>query len=567
MSPCNRYIVAAAFLVFLAAVAIRLPTINAPFYYDDSHVSVKNPSVTGPLHLSEILTDPAAFSSKPGRRMYRPLALITYAINYRIGGNDPVGWHVFSLIIHGLSAILVFGIAYRLFSGKRLPTTAAALTWAAQPLLNEAVTYQAARSSLLAGLFALAAVYFHLSARNNKTRVALAAVFTALGLASKETAAVIPVLLLLADVPERGNIRSRWPAYLSALGAFALYVIYRMTVLDVPTFHLSTPVRSVWSNLLTQSTVIPAYAGKFLWPVGLSIEWSRPVLHEFFPVELPLWQWPGLWMPLMLILVIALVAGWRRWPFLTAGAGWFLVSLAPESSIIPLVQAANERRLYLPLVGLALLGGVLIKKAANKRPKVALACASLIIACFASLTLADASRWNTEIELYSSALARNPDSMRALHGVATAHLKAGEIDTAEFYYRKLVKEYPKYGSGYIGLGRILLKRNRFEAAPKYFIKAARLDDNNEIPWINLSMAYLNGGKPKKAELAARAALEKFPREPRLWNNLGAALANRGKLREAISAFDRALELDPRYQLAASNREMAVSELEAMKENR
>jgi len=559
--------IAAAFVIFLAAVALRLPTVNAPFYFDDFHVSVENPSVTGPLDFSRILTDPAAFSSKPGRRMYRPLTLLTYAINYRIGGENPAGWHAFSLAVHGLSALLVFGIAFRLFSGKLLVPTTTALIWAAHPLLNEAVVYQAARSSLLAALFALAAVYFHLSVKGDKARAALAAVFTILGLASKETAAVIPALLFLADVPHRRNMKTRWPSYAVALGVFIAYVIYRMTVLDVPTFHISTPVRSVFSNLLTQSTIIPAYADRFLWPVGLSIEWNRPVFHSLFPQGSPLWRWPAMWMPVLLIVIAAAIAGWRRWPFFTVGAGWFLAALAPESSIIPLVQAANERRLYLPLAGLAILAGVLLKKAAEKKPKGAVACVSTVIACFALLTLADAGRWNSELDLYASALARNPDSLRALHGVATASLKAGNVEGAEFYYRKLVREHPGYGGGYIGLGRILLERHRYKEATKYFTAAARLDDNNQVPWINLSLAYLNAGEPEKAESAVRAALEKFPREPRLWNNLGAALASRGKLKEAISAFDRALRLDPRNELAAANRATAISELESIEKNR
>ncbi len=558
MDTKARNVLIAALAVFIIAIVPRLGAVHSPFLFDDFHAAVRNPAVTGKATIWRIFTDPSAFSSSPGRRMYRPVTLLSYRFSHRIGGSDPFWWHVFNLLIHGVNALLVFGIGWRLFNGKTMPAACAAAFWAAHPLLNEAIIYQAARSSLLAATALLAGIYSHLSIKKGGPRAVVVCVWMLIGLGCKETVAVAPVLLALFDLPG-GNLRNRRQTYVATAAILIFYILMRRAALGVDTFVVSHPVRSVTSNLLTQSTIIPAYILAALLPMRLSVEWSWPAAINWWPSRWFWWQAPMFCLPLISILAATAIAGYRRYPFFTLGVGCFLVALAPESSIIPLVQTANERRLYFPLVGFGILCAWLLHlQTAHKR--LYGAAAVVIAVCFTILSTADVSRWSSAERLWESALKRSPSSLMAMHGLASARLDAKKIESAEKLYRKLLKEHPEYGGGHLGFGRIMLRKKRFDEAEKHFIFAMQLDPNNDGSWINLSNLYLQWGKLADAENAARKGVDIFPRSARLWNNFGAALAGSGKLEEALEAFGHALEIDPNYATAAANRKAALLDL-------
>jgi len=561
MSGDKNIALAAAAGIFLLAVALRLPTINSPFFYDDFHVAVNNPAVTGKMNISDIFTDPSAFSSRPGRRMYRPITLLSYVLCFRLFGTNPLGWHAFNLLFHGIAAMLVFGVALRIFSEKSGRTAAvAALLWSSHPLLNEAVVYQAARSSLLSAIAVLAGVYFHLSIKNEWRRISAVGACLIIGLGCKETAVVTPVLMLLCDISCKSDLRNRCRTYASTGLLIVLYLIFRRAVLSVDTFAVSQPVRSVVSNLLTQATIGAAYLSRAFWPVSLSIEWDWPEAHSILQ---PGFRWyfsPLIDVPFLLLLILCVAFSFRRYPFFALGLGWFFAAIAPESSIIPLVQAANERRLYLPLVGIAFLGGKAIQLASERKRYFGLAATLTLVVCFSAITLSDSNRWSNGEVQWEITLENSPSSMRGLHNLAAARLDAGKIEAAEKLYTKLRSDYPGYAGGYMGLGRLYLRKGRFDDAEVNFIEATRLDLNNDTPWINLVQVYIVQKRWPEAENTARKALEVFSRSPLLWNNLGVALASQGKLEDAIKAFDSALELNPRYENAARNRANAVDDL-------
>ena len=567
MSGDKNISLATAAGIFLLAVALRLPTINSPFFYDDFHAAVTNPAVTGKTDLTNIFTNPSAFSSRPGRRMYRPITLLSYILCFRLFGANPAGWHTFNLLFHGIAAMLVFGVARRVFSENTgRPAAVAALLWSSHPLLNEAIVYQAARSSLLSAIAVLAGVYFHLSIKNEWRRISAVGACLIIGLGCKETAVVLPVLMLLCDISSKSDLRNRFRTYASTVLLIILYLIFRRAVLSVDTFAVSQPVRSVLTNLLTQATAVTAYFSRALWPVSLSIEWDWPEAHSILQ---PGFRWyfsPLIDVPFLLLLILCVAISFRRYPFFALGLGWFFAAIAPESSIIPLVQAANERRLYLPLAGIALLGGKAIQRVSERKRYFGLAATLTLVVCFSAITLSDSKRWSSGEAQWEVTLENSPSSMRGLHNLAAARLDAGKIETAEKLYTKLRDEYPGYAGGYMGLGRIYLEKGRFDDAEVNFVEATQLDLNNDTPWINLVQVYIVQKKWPEAETTARKGLEVFSTSPLLWNNLGVALASQGKLDDAIKAFDRALELNPRYENAARNRANAVDELKNRNSN-
>ena|SRR5437016_1159320 len=73
--------------------------------------------------------------------IYRPLATLSYLVNYAILGNgsQPAGYHWINFLLHAVNVLLVFALMLRLLGGFRLPLFIAGL-WAVHPVLIESVT-------------------------------------------------------------------------------------------------------------------------------------------------------------------------------------------------------------------------------------------------------------------------------------------------------------------------------------------------------------------------------------------------------------------------------------------
>ena len=160
------------------------------FHYDDSHSLVDNPHVRSLGNTLRFFYDPGTFSAMPQARMYRPVLLATYALNYAVGEYEPFGYHLINLVLHLVNAWLVWLLAHALLN-QRQGALLAALLFAVHPVLSEPVNYISSRSSLLATFFFILAflVLIQASVRGPSRRhYALMAAFCLAGLGSKSIA-------------------------------------------------------------------------------------------------------------------------------------------------------------------------------------------------------------------------------------------------------------------------------------------------------------------------------------------------------------------------------------------
>src|SRR5580765_5174444 len=86
----------------------------------------------------------------------RPLTYFTFWLNRQLGAGDPLGYHLFNLLLH-LGAVLLAWECLRRLLPERAAFIAAAI-FAVAPIQSEAVDYIWARSILLATLLSLAAL-------------------------------------------------------------------------------------------------------------------------------------------------------------------------------------------------------------------------------------------------------------------------------------------------------------------------------------------------------------------------------------------------------------------------
>ena len=171
-------------LLLLMIPAALLWTLTIPLVSDD-FVHIGFALHFTPDKIVELFTIPA------GDRFFRPLGYISYAIDALWAGHSPALWHLAALLIHFANCLLVYLLARQTGLARFFAATAAVI-FGIHGSRPEAVTWIACRFDLIATLFVLATLSLFLRGRY---WLALATAF--LALISKESAYVLPVLLVL----------------------------------------------------------------------------------------------------------------------------------------------------------------------------------------------------------------------------------------------------------------------------------------------------------------------------------------------------------------------------------
>jgi tetratricopeptide (TPR) repeat protein len=536
-----------------------------------------------PQNLRLILTGPYWHGSAT-LGLYRPLTTFSYLLNYAIFGNgvDPAGYHWVNLALHGVNVSLVYLLGILVFE-TATPAFALAALWGLHPLLTEAVTNIVGRADLLAAFGVLAGLLCYVTSATAAGRhklfwLAAMVAAQAVGIFSKENAAVLPAIMLLYDLTwrKRAPWRARAPAYAALALPFAAFFYLRGTL----QVHILAPFgdnplvsAGFWTARLTAIKVIGKYLWLFLWPARLSPDYSYNAV-PLFGWHLARWEDAKALIALAVCLGAALLAvRWRRarkplFFFLT----FFFVALTPTSNLVILIGSIMaERFVYLPSIGLAgcvvaaicMLGRQVPRQRLWNMRAMWIALVLLCLAC-AARTYARNLDWLDDRSLWTSAEDVCPESARVHNnlGHALAQLPGGLADAIAEYDAAL-RINPNYVAAHSNLGSALAQLpGRMPDAIGQFQAALRIDPDYAEAHYNLgnALAQLPGRLPD-AIAQYDAALRLEPGNATAHNNLGLALVNSGgRLPEAITHFEEALRINPDLAEAHFNLGNALAQL-------
>ena len=407
----------AAALLCAAVLAAYANALGASFQFDDFNVIVDQPAVHGIA---------AWLDSMPG---IRPLLKLSYTLNWI--GDGVAGFHAVNVLVHAANALLVFAIGRTLLGGVPSPLPLlVALVFALHPAQTEAVTYVSGRSVSLMALFYLGAVLGWL-----RGRPLLSALLFVLALAVKETAWTLPFALLLlaplAGTPWRAALRRLAPHW-AVLAAFAV------AVLAIPGYRRllfgSLGTRPLVDNLLAQIDGVWYLITAPLLALRINIDPDLAVPAAFTMALAA----KAILLAGLVVLGFALL---RRMPWVGVAILWFFLHLAPTNSILPRVDVANDRQLYLALIGPV----VLLAAAAACLPArpAALAGAVLCVA-LAVFTFARNRDYRDEIALWTATVAASPAKARPWNNLGHAYAQAGDVDAARHAYRRALAIDPAH---------------------------------------------------------------------------------------------------------------------------
>ena len=543
-------------------------SLDGSFHYDGFHSIVENPGVRSLANVPAFFWDITLFSVDDSKGMYRPLLLVTYALNYAGGGYGSTGYHIVNLFLHALCSVLVWAIARVIFRQQSMALVSG-LLFVVHPLATEPVNYVSSRSELLAGLLYLGSFFCYIYPSRTAALRRVSIILFAGGLLSKATVVTLPLVLIWFDLGLVGRVRDmgdalsvlrdRWREYAPYWGLVLLYfaAIKGVGFIDR---SLATPVREWGTQLWTQAKAPAYYAKLMVMPVAQSVE------HQFFE-SLTLAS-GAVMMASLLVLSLFVILWLIRTQVGGFCLGWCIIFLLP-TLIMPLNVLVNERRMYLVTAGLAWLLADLLR---NHQARPILACLPLL----ALLTMARNEIWADELTLWRDAVSKAPAMYRtqtnlgkalqiagsaesaleayeralaidSRHGdvynnMATLLHQQGRIDDAIGWYRKALTRYPEYEEIHQNLADAYSQKGCLDSAAVLYEAAIGIDDRNGAIWANYGQTLYRSGDLDGAEKALRRSLELLPQQGEPYNNLGNIHADRGDFDQALSSYGRAVEL-------------------------
>ncbi|MEM7250901.1 MAG: hypothetical protein AAF493_05740 [Pseudomonadota bacterium] len=428
-------------LIALGGVVLAYgPGLSGPFVFDDLANIVTNQALMidrlGAAQLA------AAASSGESGLLGRPLAYISFATNYFLAGDfSPLAFKATNLAIHLINGGLVFAVARAVFRRLGLmPANAlaglVALIWLIHPLQLTAVLYTVQRMAELATAFVLLGVWGYLVGRQRiaDTRdygfvIIVGSMVMALlgGLASKENAATLPLLLLavewtLFSPPTRQRDRMVLRAFLwiFLIAPICVGLTYLALHPDVVLSGYLVREFDLLERLWTQARALCLYLGWLIVPALSELS----LVHDDI-VPSTGWFDPMTTTASLAALAIGLAAAIRlrrRYPELALGALWFIGAHSVESSIFAL-ELVYEHRNYLPSVGIAIAFVALGARWAGRYQWTMRWVVTVVVAAtlLGVTTHARASRWASDATLSRALVENQPDAPRA-HGLRAQYL-------------------------------------------------------------------------------------------------------------------------------------------------
>jgi protein O-mannosyl-transferase len=493
---------------------------------------------------------------------YRPLMILSFSLDHAVWGLNAAGYHLTNVLGHVLNALLACLVFRRLL--RREAALGGALLFAVHPVHTASVAYVTNRLDVICLAFLLTAFLLltpgpsaAADVRPRWGRLTAGLLAFALALFAKETAIVLPALLILYAVAARPSQEHRWwrayrysayavPATIAiGIGYLALrrHVVGAMGLEAPP---VSPPSALFWTML----NVLRDNVRVLVWPIRLTTSDAFPIAQTA--------REGCAWLSGLLagMLTIGALAGLRRAPAACFGTLWLLCTWLPVANLVPIIYVRSEHFLYIPSFGFALAvaaGWHAALPHLTGRPRArraALLAAVVILLSLGARTIARNRDWGDEIVLFEKSVATTPYGREAHACLGFAYAEAGRhAEALEAFGRALVED-PRYASfvrpGRVrrGIGQSHLDRNEYDAAWNAFTASLTDEPRNVYAVVGRGNARLAQGRPPAAIAEYQAALDIDPDFAPAWHNLGAAYLENGAHAEAVAAYAREVDLRP-----------------------
>ncbi len=526
-------------LIFILVLTslIYIPSLNGDFIFDDFNNIVYNYRILikdlKPISIMQVLT-----CTKGG---VRPLAHLSFALNYYFFGVNPFYFHLINLIFHLLNIILVFFVVKNIWErfeekeNSKLAALISSLFFATATIQTSAVSYIVQRMALGMTLFSLLSILLFLK---KKYFYSFVSILLAFGF--KENAILVfPIIYFLYWIETGKNKK----VLISGITVFA---ILAAIILSPYGFNLFEYFKNgykfkdftMWERGLTEPRVIFHYLSLIILPYfkRFAINYNYPLSESIFSPFTTILSIIGI----LFSIVFTFICKRKYISFFT---GFFLISLSLENSFLPL-DIAYEHRMYFPMVALSAIAGYIFVKFLRTK-WVPLTIVFLIL--FGTInTFKRNLQYRDYISILQQDLSLYPHNVRALYNMFVMKLKKGEKEEAIKYLKLCMKNNPTVYNVYSSYADYIANKNSIEDAIKYLVgileKKTKIDKPHLIMW-KIAKLYEKEGDDKNALKWYSNAMKKYPKSIKIRRDFGLFLFNNGNRYYGYLNMAKAYELD------------------------
>ncbi len=528
----------------LAAIAAYGLSLSNNFvFFDDDKAILYNP----------VLKEPSlrAFFSGQNLGMFAPLTWIAYWLGSQVGGlSDPYGYHLLSLVFHTLSGMLVFAFLQSLLSRTWI-SFFTALLFVVHPIQVEAVSWAAAQSTVLYGMFYLAGLftYVQFAQSGRKSWLGWTLFFFLLSLLSKSAAVTFPLMLVALDIfffrVKKGiTWLQKAPFFIGSI-LFGWYT-FQTRAAEGHDIALQSQVFSALDRLWMVSETLLFYPFKILAPFGFSID---------YPFVKTAGSWP--WYTYAAPLVVAGIAffAWKKTTQLPEVRWGLALYLLPLLVMLPFQTVGTfemrfDRYAYLSSIGIFLLIGLLLE---NTVPVVRRSSAFLLATSLLLLTIEQTNVWKNGTTLFKNCVKHTPESSICLCNLGYNELISNDFNGSVEHYSKAISLDPTTLEAYNGRGQAYLQLKNYQAALPDFSKAIDMGLSSPKLFFNRGKALVMTGKAVEAIPDFSKSLQLEPNNPEAYYLRGFANEKAEQLEAAIADYSACIRQNPNSLEALVNR--------------
>ncbi|HEY7116489.1 MAG TPA: tetratricopeptide repeat protein [Tepidisphaeraceae bacterium] len=582
-----------AAILIAATWLVYRPAASGAFLWDDNDYVSDNPALRSSDGLADIWFHPTASPQ------YYPVVFTTFWVEYALWGDNPHGYHEINILLHALSAILL----WRIFRRLRVPGAPfAAAIFAVHPVMVESVAWITERKNTLSLLFYLASLYAYLRfAQSDAPSPAPGTPLEGKGedlpppqdpwpwygaslllflfaLGSKTVTASLPAAILLIFWWKR-RLTTRHAALL--LPFFAVGIAAGLFTSHLERAHVGASGPE-WNYTLPQRLLIAGHAVWF-YVAKLLVPWKLAFVYPKWPVDSHA-AWPWLF-PIGVVAVIAVLFALRN----RIGRGPLVAVLFFVGTLVPALGFVNvypmrytfvaDHYQYHASIGLIVLFAACL--AVLVRREVArTAIASAIVLVLFIVTVVQSGIYKDQETLWTDTLKKNPNSWmvwtnlghiaerqnppdrvsaaaryrRALelapnvaqthYNVGLVHLNQGDIAGAARELEKAIEIEPRYADAYEMLGVTLMAEKKYDQAIAQFHKTLELEPRHAKARFDLGLALRDQDRLDDAARQFQAVLKLNPNDLAALRELANCRIKQGRFAEAADALGRLVELRP-----------------------
>jgi protein O-mannosyl-transferase len=532
-----------AVFIALAAIGVYLFSIQNQFvYFDDDKAILYQTALQNPSLRS--------FFTGQNLGMYAPLTWICYWFGYLLSGFDTWGYHLLSMLLHALNAVLVYFLLKSLFE-RHWMAIVPALLFAIHPIQVEAVAWAAALSTVLFSTFYLSALLSYVRwLRGSKAMwLGAALLFFLLSCLSKSAAVTLPLVIVTLDLYFQKPLRTSWWSkalfFALALG-FGLYT-FATREMEGHDFEYTSRGFNTLDRFFMVCHTLLFYPVKIVAPVGFYINYP-------FEKTNGAWSWVYYIAPVVLAALGVLVWRFRKnYAVLLGVALYFL----PLTVMLPFrtvgsFELRSDRYMYLSCIGVF----VLLALASERlKAPVRLALLAGVAGVLGFLAFRQTAVWKDGVALFGNCVANDPTIPLCQCNLAYNHLLNRNYDKAIVHYTETLRYDPTYAEAHNGRGNALLQQKQYQRAFEDFDSAIKNGIITPKIYLNRGKCLALLNRPAEALPDLNKSVEMGFSNPELFFLRGSVREKTGDTPGALEDYNKALGLNAGFLEAYVNRGM------------